>query len=127
MVVWEFVGTAFTEQTRPNFEPQGNIWAPDINRIGNKYVLYYSMSEWGGEWTCGIGCAVSDRPDGPFKDNGMMFRSNGIKVQNSIDPFYIEDDGHKYLFWGSFRGVYAIELSEDGLTVKKGANPIQIA
>lgn len=30
----------------------------------------------------------------------MMFRSNGIKVQNSIDPFYIEDDGHKYLFWG---------------------------
>lgn len=127
LVVWEFVGTAFTEQTRPNFEPQGNIWAPDINRIGNKYVLYYSMSEWGGEWTCGIGCAVSDRPDGPFKDNGMMFRSNGIKVQNSIDPFYIEDDGHKYWFWGSFRGVYAIELSEDGLTVKKGANPIQIA
>ena len=54
---------------------------------------------------------MSDRPDGPFKDNGMMFRSNGIKVQNSIDPFYIEDDGHKYLFWGSFRGVYAIELS----------------
>ena len=81
LVVWEFVGTAFTEQTRPNFEPQGNIWAPDINRIGNKYVLYYSMSEWGGEWTCGIGCAVSDRPDGPFKDNGMMFRSNGIKYR----------------------------------------------
>ena len=40
LVVWEFVGTAFTEQTRPNFEPQGNIWAPDINRIGNKYILY---------------------------------------------------------------------------------------
>lgn len=127
LVNWEFVGTAFTDATRPDFEPDGGIWAPDINKIGDKYVLYYSMSVWGGEWTCGIGCAVSDRPEGPFKDCGMMFRSNGIKVQNSIDPFYIEDNGHKYLFWGSFRGIYAIELSEDGLSLKSGSSPVQIA
>lgn len=127
LVNWEFVGTAFTDATRPDFEPEGGIWAPDINKIGDKYVLYYSMSVWGGEWTCGIGCAVADRPEGPFKDCGMMFRSNGIKVQNSIDPFFIEDNGHKYLFWGSFRGIYAIELSEDGLSLKSGSSPVQIA
>lgn len=127
LVNWEFVGTAFTDATRPDFEPEGGIWAPDINKIGDKYVLYYSMSVWGGEWTCGIGCAVSDCPERPFKDCGMMFRSNGIKVQNSIDPFYIEDNGHKYLFWGSFRGIYAIELSEDGLSLKSGSSPVQIA
>lgn len=127
LVNWEFVETAFTDATRPDFEPEGGIWAPDINKIGDKYVLYYSMSVWGEEWTCGIGCAVSDRPEGPFKDCGMMFRSNGIKVQNSIDPFYIEDNGHKYLFWGSFRGIYAIELSEDGLSLKSGSSPVQIA
>lgn len=127
LVNWEFVGTAFTDATRPDFEPEGGVWAPDINKIGDKYVLYYSMSVWGGEWTCGIGCAVSDRPERPFKDCGMMFRSNGIKVQNSIDPFYIEDNGHKYLFWGSFRGIYAIELSEDGLSLKSGSSPVQIA
>lgn len=127
LVNWEFLGTAFTDENRPDFEPNGGIWAPDINKIGDKYVLYYSMSVWGGEWTCGIDCAVSDRPEGPFKDCGMMFRSNGIKVQNSIDPFYIEDNGHKYLFWGSFRGIYAIELSEDGLSLKSGSSPVQIA
>lgn len=127
LVNWEFLGTAFTDESRPDFEPNGGIWAPDINKIGDKYVLYYSMSVWGGEWTCGIGCAVSDRPEGPFKDCGMMFRSNGIKVQNSIDPYYIEDNGHKYLFWGSFRGIYAIELSEDGLSLKSGSSPVQIA
>lgn len=127
LVNWEFLGTAFTDESRPDFEPNGGIWAPDINKIGDKYVLYYSMSVWGGEWTCGIGCAVSDRPEGPFKDCGMMFRSNGIKVQNSIDPFYIEDNGYKYLFWGSFRGIYAIELSEDGLSLKSGSSPVQIA
>jgi arabinan endo-1,5-alpha-L-arabinosidase len=46
---------------------------------------------------------------------------NEIGVQNSIDPFYIEDDGKKYLFWGSFRGIYAIELNDDGLSLKPDA------
>lgn len=127
LVEWEFVGTAFKDNTRPKFEPKGGLWAPDINKIGDKYVLYYSMSRWGGEWTCGIGCAVSENPEGPFIDCGMMFRSDGIKVQNSIDPFYIEDSGNKYLFWGSFRGIYYIELTKDGLQVKEGCKPIKIA
>lgn len=127
LVNWEFIGTAFKDDTRPDFEPKGGLWAPDINKIGNKYVLYYSMSRWGGEWTCGIGCAVSEKPEGPFTDCGMMFRSNGIKVQNSIDPFYIEDSGKKYLFWGSFRGLYYIELTKDGLKVKEGCEPTKIA
>ena len=127
LVSWESVGTAFTSDTRPTFEPKGNLWAPDINKIGNKYVLYYSMSRWGGEWTCGIGVAVADSPKGPFKDHGMMFRSNEIGVKNSIDPFYIEDGGKKYLFLGSFRGIYGVELTEDGLAVKPGAEKKQIA
>ena len=59
LVDWEYVGTAFTDRTRPDFEPNGGLWAPDINKIGDKYVLYYSMSVWGGELTCGIGCALS--------------------------------------------------------------------
>lgn len=127
LMEWEYVGTAFTKSTRPNFEPKGGLWAPDINKIGDKYVLYYSMSVWGGEWTCGIGCATADKPEGPFKDHGKMFRSNEINVQNSIDPFYIEEGGQKYLFWGSFRGIYAIELSDDGLSLKEGATPQKVA
>ncbi|RZJ86528.1 MAG: arabinan endo-1,5-alpha-L-arabinosidase [Chryseobacterium sp.] len=124
---WEFAGTAFTNNTRPNFEPNGGIWAPDINLINGKYVLYYSMSVWGGEWTCGIGVATADQPQGPFSDKGKLFRSNEIDVQNSIDPFYIEENGKKYLFWGSFRGLYAIELSEDGLNIKTGAEKQRVA
>lgn len=127
LVNWEMVGTAFTDNTRPDFEPKAGIWAPDINKIADKYVLYYSMSVWGGEWTCGIGVATADSPKGPFTDHGMMFRSNGIGVQNSIDPFYIEDGGKKYLFWGSFRGIYYIPLTDDGLAIQKDAKPMQIA
>ncbi len=127
LVDWTFVGTAFNETSRPDFEPNGGLWAPDINFINDKYVLYYSMSVWGDEWTCGIGVATADKPEGPFTDHGKLFRSNEIDVQNSIDPFYIEEDGKKYLFWGSFRGIYAIELSDDGLSIKEGAAKKQIA
>lgn len=127
LINWSFVGTAFTDSTRPSFEPKGGIWAPDINLIKNKYVMYYSMSVWGGEWTCGIGVATADKPEGPFIDHGKLFRSNEIDVQNSIDPFYIEDNGRKYLAWGSFRGIYIIELSEDGLSIKEAATKKQIA
>lgn len=127
LVDWTYTTTAFTEATRPNFEPNGGLWAPDINYINGKYVLYYSMSVWGKEETCGIGIAVADHPEGPFTDQGKLFRSNEIGVTNSIDPFYIEDNGKKYLFWGSFRGIYAIELSADGLKVATAAVKQKIA
>ena len=39
LVNWIFVGTAFTEETRPHFLEKGMIWAPDINYINRKYVL----------------------------------------------------------------------------------------
>ncbi len=127
LVHWELKGTAFTKETRPTFEPKGGLWAPDINRINGTYVLYYSMSVWGGEWTCGIGVAVADHPEGPYTDRGMLFRSNTIDVQNSIDPNYVEDQGRRYLFWGSFHGIYGIELTDDGLAIRPGAEKKQIA
>jgi arabinan endo-1,5-alpha-L-arabinosidase len=124
---WDFVGTAFTAESRPDFEPKGGLWAPDINYINGQYVLYYSMSVWGGEWTCGIGVSSSDSPAGPFTDQGKLFRSNEIGVQNSIDPFYIEESGRHYLFWGSFRGIYYIELTHNGLAILPEAEKQQIA
>jgi len=128
LVDWRRVGTAFTDNTRPQMVPNGRIWAPDINYINGKYVMYYSKSTWGGEWDCGIGVATAERPQGPFTDVGKLFISSEIGVQNSIDPFYIEEeDGSKYLFWGSFRGIYGIQLSDDGLSLKPGAEKVQIA
>ena len=138
LVKWSQVGTAFTDRSRPKFVKDGGIWAPDINKIGDKYVLFYSMSVWGGEWSCGIGIATADKPQGPFlpysKDpatpddqKGKLFISSEIGVQNSIDPCYVEDGGKKYLFWGSFSGLYAIELDDTGLALAEGAKPVKVA
>lgn len=132
LVHWTYIGNAYDESKKPAWEPDAGIWAPDINYIDGKYVMYYSMSKWGGGATCGIGVSVSDTPEGPFTDQGKLFRSGEIGVHNSIDPFYIDDNGKKYLFWGSWYGIWGVELSEDGLSLKGGidyakANKIQVA
>ena len=127
MVNWEFVGGAFRQGEVPKFVPKANIWAPDINLIEGKYVLYFSMSTWGGEWEAGIGRAVADSPEGPFTDAKLLFNSKQIGVQNSIDPVVYQEDGRKYLIWGSFRGIYLTELTEDGLELVDSKNLLKVA
>ena len=111
---WEFVRDAF--EAKPDWKDEGWLWAPDISRHEDgKYYLYYSYSTWG-DPNPGIGVATADRPEGPFVDHGALFTSESIGVANSIDPHYVvDDDGTLYLIWGSFHGIYGIELSPDGL------------
>ena len=127
LVNWNLLGTAFTGETRPKWNAKGMIWAPDINKIGDKYVLYYAKSVWGGEWEAGVGVAVANSPQGPFTDCGNIIDSRKIGIQNCIDPFYIEDGGHRYLFWGSFHGIYGAELTADGLSLKPDSKPRKVA
>ena len=127
MVNWEFIGGAFRQGEVPKFVPKANIWAPDINLIEGKYVLYFSMSTWGGEWEAGIGRAVADSPEGPFTDAKLLFQSKEIGVQNSIDPVVYQEDGRKWLIWGSFRGIYLTELTDDGLELIDPSNLMRIA
>lgn len=128
LTAWEHIGNAFTQESRPRFiNGGGSMWAPDINRIGNRWILYYSLSKWGEIHKNGIGVAVADSPTGPFKDLGPLFISDEIGVTNSIDQFYIEDEGRKYLFWGSFHGLYGVELAHDGLSVKRDATRFKVA
>lgn len=112
---WTFVRDAF--DVKPLWKDDGGLWAPDISvHKDGTYYLYYAFSLWG-DPNPGIGVATASRPEGPFTDRGKLFDSDGIGVSNSIDPFYFQDDdGKSYLFWGSFHGIYGIQLSGDGLT-----------
>jgi arabinan endo-1,5-alpha-L-arabinosidase len=111
LVEWEYVGEAF--DSKPDWKENGYIWAPEVERIDGEWIMYYAYSEWGDE-NPGIGVATADSPEGSFTDQGKLFDSESIGVDNSIDPFYYEDDGTPYLFWGSFNGIHGIELSADG-------------
>lgn len=116
MVNWKLTGTAFTEQTRPKF-PAGSpkeeayLWAPEIHVIKGKYVLFYSMNDGIDGWDSMIGYALSDSPEGPFTPKGIIMSSQEMQVKQSIDQFYYEEDGKQYMLWGSFNGLYMVELN----------------
>ena len=114
---WTRVGAMFTDQNHPQIT-NGNagIWAPSINRIGNKYVCYYSQP--GDNYKHAIGVAVSDSPTGPFVDYGKLIDSDEQGVDISIDAYLYQENGRNYLFWGSFRSISVLELTEDGLAIK---------
>ena len=112
LVNWEYVGEAF--ETKPEWKDSGYLWAPEVLWMNDTYYMYYSYSEWGDE-NPGIGVATSDDPASPFTDQGKLFLSDEIGVENSIDPMVFRRDGTPHLFWGSFHGIYAVELSSDGV------------
>lgn len=124
LVSWEWEDNRRVFETRPNWPTDpGNrgLWAPELRYINGKYVCYYSwVTGWGDDHfpTDEVGVAVSDVPEGPYTDLGELIDARTFNVLPSIDPFYFEDGGKKYLFWGS-EHIYVTELEDDGLSVRK--------
>ena len=132
LVAWERIGSAFSDETWPaaiRNDRRGDLWAPEIRIIRGKYVLFFSMW-WGDVGTYdghSVAYAVADSPAGPFEFRGQIINSDPdyppyYGTAHSIDQFYLEDGGKPYLFWGSFRGIYAAELDIDdelNIAVKK--------
>ena len=119
LVNWEYQGTAFNKATEPDLPGGGAFWAPEIRFLNGKYVLYYSWAKMNGTDISYTAVAVGDTPMGPFPDSKELI-GNKEFGSNCIDQFYYEEDGKKYMFFGSFKGIYVTELEDDGLTVKLG-------
>jgi len=129
LVDWEVVGQAFS--AKPAWKDEGGLWAPDVSYVNGRYYLYYAYSTWG-DPNPGIGVAVASSPKGPFIDKGKLFTSKEVNVPNSIDPFFFEENGEKYLFWGSFsdaptQGTYGVRLADDGFSVPNPGEKFKIA
>jgi hypothetical protein len=92
---------------------ESHAWAMDAAFYRDKYYLVYCMKEnVTGLFRTGI--AVSDVPEGPFKDIGYV---KGVEFGQ--DPaIFIDDDGTPYLYWGHDRKCYGAELNEDLLSIK---------
>ncbi|MFA9447091.1 family 43 glycosylhydrolase [Egicoccus sp. AB-alg6-2] len=121
LVEWEHLGEAF--ERRPRWK-DGYLWAPEVIEHDGRYLLYYAISLWG-DPDPGIGVATADEPAGPYEDLGPLFLSSEIGVGNSIDPAIVTTEDGLHLVWGSFHGIYLVELSDDGLEVR--SDPVRIA
>lgn len=121
LVNWEFKRTAFRNATKPQIPGGGAFWAPEIRHINGKYVLYFLWAKWGDGDASYTAVATSDSPLGDFVNSKELLTKEDFG-SNCIDQFYYEEDNKKYMFVGSFNGIYVTELTDDGLSVKRNEN-----
>lgn len=125
LIHWKMVGKVVEAPPEESSQWVGSndIWAPDIQKVGNEYRLYCSNSTWGVRQSC-IFLAVSDNPEGPFVPRGCVLKTSDDYPVNAIDANIITDAKTKetYLIYGSFwGGCHAILLdNETGLAAEEG-------
>ncbi len=118
MIDWLVYSTAdmrnWTEYPVPlkitdfNWATSGDAYAAQVTERKGKYYWYVSTN------STGIGVAVSDRPEGPYKDalgKPLLTNKDCFDSQHDwacIDPtVYIDDDETPWLFWGNGECYYA--------------------
>lgn len=92
------------------------LWAPAIIKKDNKYFLLFggndiqNDNEYGG-----IGIAVADKPEGPFKDYlGKPLIDKFYNGAQPIDQFVFKDkDGSYYIYYGGWKHCNVAQLKDD--------------
>lgn len=100
-----------------------NAWASQAVERGGKWYWYVAAED----TTChlhGIGVAVADNPEGPWRDAiGRPLVPGGWGY---IDPsVFIDDDGSAWLFWGN-NGLWYAELGADMVSLKSEITAVDI-
>lgn len=91
-------------------------WAPDVMKVGDRYLLYYAVSSFG-KMTSAIGLATNPTldPADPayhWTDQGYVVRTQDGDGFNAIDPSIFHDrDGTLWMTFGSYwSGIKLVQL-----------------
>jgi beta-xylosidase len=98
------------------------MWAPSVVENGGKYYFFFGANDiqLRGEWSQdrvkgGIGVAVADKPEGPFKD--LLGKPLIDHVYNGAQPIdqqvWRDADGTWYIVYGGWRHCNIAKLSGD--------------
>jgi beta-xylosidase len=133
LATWSYVGDAFT--ARPGWAaPTAGLWAPDIRRAGDRWLLYYTVTDTTrnpGDDSA-IGVATAPTPRGPWTDSGAPLvgprPAPGGGFLWTFDPAGLTDaTGQRWLYYGSyFGGIWTVPLSPDGLRVTGAPTQVTI-
>jgi len=93
-----------------------SYWAPDVIKVGDRYLLYYSVSSMG-KMTSAIGLVTNPTldPNDPayqWTDQGVVVQTQDGSGHNAIDPAIFHDkDGSLWMTYGSYwSGIKLIQL-----------------
>ena len=91
------------------------VWAPSIIKKEDQYFLFFGANDiQSNEEYGGIGVAVSDRPQGPYKDHlGKPLVDKFHNGAQPIDQFVFQDNGKYYLIYGGWRHCNIAQLKDD--------------
>ncbi|MBO9618086.1 MAG: glycoside hydrolase family 43 protein [Niabella sp.] len=92
------------------------LWAPAIVKKAQKYYLFFGANDIQNDSAIGgIGVAVANRPEGPFKDYlGKPLVDKFYNGAQPIDQFVFKDkDGAYYLIYGGWRHCNIARLKDD--------------
>ncbi len=93
------------------------LWAPAITKKDGKYYLFFGANDIHDDVKeiGGIGVAVADKPEGPFKDYlGKPLIGKIINKAQPIDQFiYRDDDGQYYMIYGGWGQCNIVKLNSD--------------
>ena len=94
------------------------FWAPDVHRLADgRYYMYYCTCE-GSSPLSAMGLAVSDKPEGPYRNLGIFLKSGGPGYDatvwpNVIDPCVFSDrENRLWMVYGSYSGgIFILEMN----------------
>ena len=96
------------------------MWAPAIIEKDRQYYLFFGANDiQSDKESGGIGVAVADRPEGPYKDHiGKPLIDSFHNGAQPIDQFVFKDkDGQHYIIYGGWKHCNIAKLSEDFKTL----------
>ncbi|MDR0844061.1 MAG: glycoside hydrolase family 43 protein [Tannerella sp.] len=91
------------------------MWAPSVIHRNGKYYLFFGANDVHEGEVGGIGVAVADRPEGPYKDlPGKPLINDIVNGAQPIDQFvFRDDDGTCYMYYGGWGHCNIVLLNED--------------
>lgn len=91
------------------------MWAPATVERNGKYYLFFGANNVHEGEVGGIGVAVADRPEGPFKDLlGKPLINQIVNGAQPIDQFIFKDkDGQDYLIYGGWSHCNITRIKPD--------------
>jgi beta-xylosidase len=91
------------------------MWAPSVIEKNGKYFLFFGANDIQNDDAYGgIGVAVADKPEGPYKDHlGKPLIDKFHNGAQPIDQFVFKDKDRYYLIYGGWRHCNIAQLNDD--------------